>query len=132
MILIPSMLIQLYSQHNSSTVYCTCMTTHGVHALSGLLTQPALEILEYWKASKSLRVGWLPITAWSSNYQELFDHELPTLERRTELQLCHLFKIVHNLCYFPKGLVTVRECSHYNTHTTHSISHTSPSICSHE
>ena len=43
---------------------------------------------------------------------------LPTLERRrTELQLSHLFKIVHNLCFFPESLVTIRERSHYNIRT---------------
>ena len=58
-----------------------------------------------------------------SSYQELLSlTNLPILERRRiELQLSHLFKIVHNLCYFPEGLVTVRECSHYNTCTTHSL-----------
>ena len=60
---------------------------------------------------------------WTSNYQELLSlTNLPTLERRRiELQLSHLFKIVHNLCYFPEGLVTVRERFHYNTRTTHSL-----------
>ena len=60
---------------------------------------------------------------WTSNYQELLSlTDLPTLERRRmELQLNHLFKIVYNLCYFPEGLVTVRECPRYNTRTTHSL-----------
>ena len=59
---------------------------------------------------------------WTSDYQELLSlTNLPTLERRrTELQLSHLFKIVHNLCFFP-GLVTIRERSHYNIRTTHSL-----------
>ena len=58
---------------------------------------------------------------WTSSYQELLSlTDLPTLERRRiELQLSHLFKIVHNLCYFPERLVIDRECSHYNTCTTH-------------
>ena len=60
---------------------------------------------------------------WTSNYQELLSlTKLPTLERRrTEIKLNHLFKIVHNLCYFPQDLVTVRDCSHYNTRSTHSF-----------
>ena len=60
---------------------------------------------------------------WTSDYQELLSlTDLPTLERRrTELQLSHLFKIVHNLCFFPEGLVATRECPHYNIRTTHSL-----------
>ena len=59
---------------------------------------------------------------WTSDYQELLSLiNLPTLERRTELQLSHLFKIVHNLYFFTEGLVTIRECSHYNIRTTHSL-----------
>ena len=65
---------------------------------------------------------------WTSSYQELLSlTDLPTLERRRiELQLSHLFKVVHNLCYFPEGLVTVRECSHYNIRTTHSLTLNQP------
>ena len=41
---------------------------------------------------------------WNASYQELQSLiNIPTLERRRlELKLCHLFKIVHNLCYFPQ------------------------------
>ena len=41
---------------------------------------------------------------WKANYQELQSLiDIPTLERRRlELKLGHLFKIVHNLCFFPK------------------------------
>ena len=61
---------------------------------------------------------------WTSSYQELLSlTNLSTLERRRiELQLSRLFKIVHNLYYFPKELVTVRECSHYNTRTILTLS----------
>ena len=46
---------------------------------------------------------------WGTNCLMLT--ELPTLEkRRLELKLCHMFKIVHDLCYFRDGLVTIREC----------------------
>ena len=61
---------------------------------------------------------------WTASYQELLTlTELPTLERRRlELKLCHLFKIVQNLCFFPHGLVTTREYSPYNTRTpSHSL-----------
>ena len=47
---------------------------------------------------------------WNVSYQELQSLiSIPTLERRRlELKLCHLFKIVHNLCYFPQDYATVQ------------------------
>ena len=48
---------------------------------------------------------------WNSSYHDLLLlTELPTLERRRlELKLGQLFKIVHNLCYFPEEIVKFRE-----------------------
>ena len=48
---------------------------------------------------------------WKANYQELQSLiDIPTLERRRlELKLGHLFKIVHNLCFFPQGVFELRE-----------------------
>ena len=45
-----------------------------------------------------------------TGYSELLDlFHLPTLEnRRLYLKFCHLFKLVHRLCYFPTGTVVSR------------------------
>ena len=47
---------------------------------------------------------------WDSGYQELLDMvALPSLEtRRLQSSLCMLYKIVHNLCYFPSHIITPR------------------------
>ena len=60
---------------------------------------------------------------WSSNYQDLLSLvDLPTLEsRRVQLKLCHLFKIVHDLCFFPNGIVTLRETAHHNSRSIHPL-----------
>jgi hypothetical protein len=44
---------------------------------------------------------------WDTGYCELLDtFNLPSLQnRRLYLKLCHLFKIVHGLCYFPSEIV---------------------------
>ncbi len=44
---------------------------------------------------------------WDMGYQELLDmFSLPSLEnRRLYLKLCHLFKIIHGLCFFPPETV---------------------------
>ena len=50
---------------------------------------------------------------WNTSYQDLLSvTELPTLERRRlDLKLGLLFKIVHKLCFFPDGIVKLREQS---------------------
>ena len=62
---------------------------------------------------------------WKANYQELQSLvDIPTLERRLELKLGHLFKIVHNLCFFPQGVILPREQTPLvssNRITTHSL-----------
>ena len=49
---------------------------------------------------------------WDSSYNELLEFaELKPLEdRRVELKLGLLFKIVHNLCFFPDGSLEFRNC----------------------
>ena len=52
---------------------------------------------------------------WSGDTYEdlLIITNLPTLERRRlELKLCHLFKIIHNLVYFPSNVIVHRERGH--------------------
>ena len=46
---------------------------------------------------------------WDTGYHELLDlFSLPSLtNRRLHLKLCHLFKIVHCLCYFPLDTLTL-------------------------
>ena len=48
---------------------------------------------------------------WNLNYNDLLSlTDLPTLERRRmDLKLGQLFKIVHKLCFFPEGIVRLRE-----------------------
>ena len=47
---------------------------------------------------------------WDTGYSELLNMcNLSTLEnRRLYLKLCHLFKIVNGLCYFPSGVIVPR------------------------
>ena len=54
---------------------------------------------------------------WETGYQELLDmFSLPSLEnRRMYLKLCHLFKIIHGLCYFPPEIIAP------NQNHTHSL-----------
>ena len=54
---------------------------------------------------------------WVCGYSEVLDaFNLPSLEnRRLYLKLCHLFKIVHGLCYFPPDVVVPRtNLSHFS------------------
>ena len=48
---------------------------------------------------------------WNASYQDLLlVIKLPTLERRRlDLKLGQLFKIMHKLCFFPDGIVKLRE-----------------------
>ena len=52
---------------------------------------------------------------WSGmQYEQLLSTtNLPSLER-TEQRLCHLFKIVHKLVYFPTNVIVPREEPFYN------------------
>ena len=49
---------------------------------------------------------------WDCGYQELLDIcmvALPSIEtRKLQSSLCMLYKIVHNLCYFPSHIITPR------------------------
>ena len=49
--------------------------------------------------------------AWDRSYDELLETlNLPTLsDRRLFLKLCTVFKVVHNLCYFPPDILSARE-----------------------
>ena len=62
---------------------------------------------------------------WNLGYHELLSMtELPTLEKRgLELKLGQLFKIVHNLCFFPEDIVKLREQTPLlsNTRSLHSL-----------
>ena len=110
-----------YADCNPSTIlqlYIALVRPHTEYACSVWAPYTAKDIEALESVARRMATH-----NWTSSYQELLSlTDLPTLERkRIELQLSHLFKIVHNLCYFPEGLVTVRECSHYNTRTTHSL-----------
>ena len=45
---------------------------------------------------------------WFAGYDELLSL-LGFERRRLKQKLCYLFKFVHNLCFFPPGLVTLRD-----------------------
>jgi hypothetical protein len=53
---------------------------------------------------------------WDQSYQSLLDlFQFPTLEdRRIYLDLSTMFKIVHNMCYFPSDIL----CEHHAARTT--------------
>ena len=53
---------------------------------------------------------------WGKEYTELLDNfKLPTLQnRRLYLKICHLYKIIHGLCYFSSDIIIP------NTTLTHS------------
>ena len=57
---------------------------------------------------------------WNTGYYELLNLcNVSSLEnRRLYLKLCHLFKIVNNLCYFPPGSVVPKT---NRTHTFRSL-----------
>ena len=48
---------------------------------------------------------------WDSSYQDLVAlAELPTLSsRRLHMKLSQMYRIVHGLCYFPEGIVQMRQ-----------------------
>ena len=56
-----------------------------------------------------------------ATYEDLLAKaNLPALEkRRLELKLCHLFKIVHNMIYFPSDAIAQRESPHYHFRSSH-------------
>ena len=65
---------------------------------------------------------------WNGNtYAELLTiTNLPTLEgRRLKLKLCHLFKIIHNLVYFPSNIFVLRDRPHYHLRSLLLI----PTVC---
>ena len=53
--------------------------------------------------------------AWNADYEVLLHTlQLPSLsERRLFLKLCTVFKILHELCYFPPHIISVRETRSY-------------------
>jgi len=68
---------------------------------SGNLT--LLQTREYWRTCKSLPVARLVTHQWDSSYQDLLQlYQLPSHEEcRLHLKRGLMFKIVHNLCYYP-------------------------------
>ena len=58
---------------------------------------------------------------WDSGYQDLLDiMNVPSLaDRRLQLKLSLLYKIVHGMCYFPSDILCPR--SNYSNRTNHSL-----------
>ena len=73
---------------------------------------------------------------WDSGYEELMQlvDLQPLEERRVEMKLGLLFKIIHNLCFFPDGSLNYRNCR--SSRTLHSqqlaipLAHTNSYFCS--
>lgn len=63
-----------------------------------------------------------------TSYEELLSlTDLPTLEkRRVELKLCHMFKIVNNLIFFPQDVVERREEPLYHFRSFHNFTLSQP------
>ena len=63
----------------------------------------------------------LAVHQWDSNCQDLLElFQLPTLEEhRLELKLGLLFKIIHNLCYFPD--IPEPRGGHHNLRASHPL-----------
>ena len=59
---------------------------------------------------------WVCLKSWDSEYNELLRvANLPPLhKRRAQLSLCHLYKIIHNQCYFPPIFSTRETRMHVN------------------
>ena len=77
--------------------------------------------------------GRMATRNWNASYSELQSMvKLPTLERRRlELKLSHLFKIVHNLCFFPSSIIRAREQTQFvsSTRSVHSLCLQQPFAC---
>ena len=81
------------------------------------------------KVFRSSSVQWQSMHKRNGNsYEELLSlTNLSTLEkRRCELKLCHMFKIVNNLIYFPSHVVEHREEPLYSFHSYHNHTLTQP------
>ena len=63
---------------------------------------------------------------WDSGYQDLLDiMNVPSLaDRRLQLKLSLLYKIVHGMCYFPSDILCPR--SNYSNGTNHSLANNQP------
>ena len=111
-----------------NSIYLWYIPTLNMVPLYGHLT--LLRIFKHLREYKHLRAKWLLITgrqtisrtAITSGYSH------PVERRRLELKLGHLFKIIHNLCFFPQGVILPREqtpliCSTRSTHSLPLIQH---------
>ena len=82
-------------------------------------TPPEIPILS--KACKTFSCKMMSHRWSGATYEELLTiTNLPTLKRRRlELKLSHLFKIIHNLVYFPSNVIVHRERPHYHFRSSH-------------
>ena len=71
--------------------------------MSGHPTPPEISILS--KACKTFACKMMSYRWSGATYEDL----LTITNLRLELKLCHLFKIIHNLVYFPSNVVVHRE-----------------------
>jgi hypothetical protein len=77
------------------------------HTISGT---KSLESVQYFACKMATK-------CWDSSYEHLLElMDLPTLEqRRVHLKLGLMYKIIYNLCYFPPGIFSFKNYSHYTT-----------------
>ena len=61
--------------------------------------------------------------SWESSYQDLLNCvDVPSLKyRRLQTELCTLYKIIYNLCYFENGIFTLSTTCTLSHHTHHNL-----------
>ena len=103
---------RFYNYSNVNTLvqlYVSLVRPHLEYACPVWAPHTAMDIHELERVQ--MFAGRMATRNWDASYSELQSMvKLPTLERRRlELKLSHLFKIVHNLCFFPSSIIRARE-----------------------
>ena len=80
--------------------------TWNMQPQSGILLQPA--ILTNWRILRNLHLKSACTKHWNLGYQDLLElTNCPSLQsHRLYFKLCTLYKIVHNLVYFPPNVIS--------------------------
>lgn len=117
---------RFYNYSNVDTLvqlYVSMVRPHLEYACPVWAPHTAKDIQELERVQRF--AGRMATHNWNSSYSELQSIvNLPTLERRRlELKLGHLFKIVHNLCFFPNNIIRFRELTQTvsSTRSVHSL-----------
>ena len=108
-----------YSSTDALTqLYVSLVRPHLEYACP-VWTPHFVKMFEQLKMCKNLHAKWPRIIeTWATKIFYNPGTELPTLEkRRLDLKLGQLFKIIHNLRYFPEGIIKLREQTPLLTNT---------------